>query len=465
MKSAKQKENYAATQNACNLCAPLGAALAFKGIAGSVPLLHGSQGCSTYIRRYMISHFKEPLDIACSNFGEDTAIFGGGANLKLALDNVRSQYSPDLIGIATTCLSETIGDDVPMFIKAYQENGSDNDLPAIVHVATPSYQGTHMEGFHGAVRALVQALAADEASVGDEGSEGGPTLNLFPGMVSPADLRQLKEIVAAFEMRPTLVPDYSDTLNGPLWTEYQPIPQGGTSVAAIRRMGRGAASIECGLLLEGAKETAGTWLAAHFGVPHHRLGLPIGISQSDRFFEALASISGRPVPRKYLDQRGRLLDALVDGHKHISGARVAIFGEEDLVAGLAVYCCELGLVPALCTTGGGRGRFADTLKKAVPEAYLDQMQILEDVDFVTIEKTLAEMGTEVDLLIGHSKGYALSRRLQKPLIRVGFPVHDRVDGSRLLHLGYPGAQQLFDRIANTLIEVKQGQNTVGYTYF
>ena len=80
MKSAMPTDHYTATQNACNLCAPLGAALVFKGIANSVPLLHGSQGCSTYIRRYLISHFKEPMDIACSNFGEDTAIFGGGAH-------------------------------------------------------------------------------------------------------------------------------------------------------------------------------------------------------------------------------------------------------------------------------------------------------------------------------------------------------------------------------------------------
>jgi nitrogenase molybdenum-iron protein NifN len=93
MKSAVRTENYTATQNACNLCAPLGAALVFKGIANCVPLLHGSQGCSTYIRRYMISHFKEPLDIACSNFGEETAIFGGGANIKLAIDNIRKQYT------------------------------------------------------------------------------------------------------------------------------------------------------------------------------------------------------------------------------------------------------------------------------------------------------------------------------------------------------------------------------------
>ena len=457
MKSVLSTEHFTATQNACNLCAPLGAALVFKGIANSVPLLHGSQGCSTYIRRYMISHFKEPLDIACSNFGEDTAIFGGGANIKQAIDNIRRQYTPDLIGVATTCLSETIGDDVPMFIKVYRADNRNEDLPALVHVATPSYQGTHMQGFHGAVRALVSALAEPGASREAE------RINLFPGMVSPADLRELKAIVASFGLDPVMVPDYSDTLNGPLWTEYQRIPEGGTPVAALRRSGSAAASLECGLVLAGAGETAGTWLREHRDVPLHRLGLPIGIRQTDRFFDCLAAVSGRPVPEKYTAQRGRLLDALVDGHKHLNGVRAAIFGEEDLVAGLAGYCSELGIVPALCATGGGDGRFADTVRRVVPPAYHDRMQILEDVDFVDIEKTLADM--DVDLLIGHSKGYTMARRLQKPLVRVGFPVHDRVDGSRLAHLGYRGAQQLFDRMANILIEEKQKNNAVGYTYY
>ena len=53
-----------ATRNACKLCAPLGASLAFRGVEGAVPFLHGSQGCATYIRRYTISHFREPVDIA-----------------------------------------------------------------------------------------------------------------------------------------------------------------------------------------------------------------------------------------------------------------------------------------------------------------------------------------------------------------------------------------------------------------
>ena len=122
------------SQNACKLCAPLGACLAFRGVEGAVPFLHGSQGCSTYIRRYMISHFKEPLDIASSNFGEATAIFGGMENLREGLANVVRQYAPRLIGIASTCLAETIGDDVAFFLRQIVAEAN-QPLPELVHVS------------------------------------------------------------------------------------------------------------------------------------------------------------------------------------------------------------------------------------------------------------------------------------------------------------------------------------------
>ena len=83
---------YVSTTNACKLCAPLGACLAFRGIEGAVPFLHGSQGCATYMRRYLISHFREPMDIASSSLGEKHAVFGGGPNLKQGITNVMHKY-------------------------------------------------------------------------------------------------------------------------------------------------------------------------------------------------------------------------------------------------------------------------------------------------------------------------------------------------------------------------------------
>jgi nitrogenase molybdenum-iron protein NifN len=58
----------------------------------------------------------------------------------------------------------------------------------------------------------------------------------------------------------------------------------------------------------------------------------------------------------------------------------------------------------------------------------------------------------------------MARKLNIPLIRVGFPIHDRVGGQRILHLGYSGAQQLFDTVTNALIAKKQDDSSVGYSY-
>ena len=284
-----------ATRNACKLCAPLGASIAFRGIEGCVPLIHGSQGCSTYIRRYVISHFREPIDIASSNFDESSAIFGGGDNLKKALDNVTRQYRPAAIGIATTCLSETIGDDVRLYLDQYRTAKGAGPMPAIMHASTPSYAGTHAEGYHSAVRAAVEALA--------EGGAGNGSVNIIPGFISPADIRHLKEISSAFGIRSTIFPDYSETLDGESWAEYQKLPAGGTPIDAVRAMGRARATVELGKSLEGAA-TAARFLEERFGVPRITVGLPIGIKETDRFFDVLSGLSGAQAPAEFGKERG-----------------------------------------------------------------------------------------------------------------------------------------------------------------
>lgn len=455
------ESTHTATRNACKLCTPLGAALVFKGIENAVPLLHGSQGCSTYIRRYLISHFKEPIDIACSNFAEETAVFGGGFNLKTALDNIRSQYDPSLIGIATTCLSETIGDDVPMFLKEYIRAHSHENatLPHLVQVSTPSYQGTHMEGFHAAVRAVVTTLA-------DAAMPASGQLNIFPGMVSPADMRYLKEILDDFGMPHMMLPDYSRTLDGVLWREYERIPVGGTPVSAIQGAGNAHAAVEFGHTLAGQSQSAAQWLADTFGIPCHRIGLPMGVNATDAFFKLLESISGKATPAKHQEERGRLIDSYADGHKYVMGAKAVVYGEEDLVLGIVGFLNEIGVVPVVCATGGRSGFFrqcvSGLMEKAGTITPREKIHIVDNVDYVDIERLAA--GTEPDFVIGSSKGFAMARRLSLPMVRVGFPVHDRVGGPRLLHLGYRGAQALFDRIANTLIAERQAASSVGYTY-
>ncbi len=447
----KGKENYRPTRNACKLCAPLGAALAFKGFSKTIPFLHGSQGCATYIRRYLISHYREPVDIAASNFSEEAAIFGGQKSLLLGLENVCRQYRPEMIGLATTCLSETIGDNVPMFLKEYRKGREDG--PPVVHVSTPSYRGTHAEGFHEAVRAVVESLATAPETPSREG------INLFPGMVSPADIRHLKEIFKDFETEVTILPDISETLDGHLWSEYIRMPEGGTPIQKIRGSGRARASIEFGRVLSGQK-SAGKSLEERARVQCFSLGLPIGVSESDRLFQTLSELTGHRVPERYNAQRERLLDAYVDGHKYVSGARAILYGEEDLVIGLAAFLSEIGITPVLCASGSKSGLLKEKLSQVTPD--ISKIQVEEGADFSDIEEIAAQSAP--DIFIGSSKGYRIARALNLPLVRAGFPIHDRIGGPRIIHLGYQGAQALFDRIANALIEKRQSDSKVGYGY-
>ncbi len=459
--------------NPCKLCTPLGACLAFKGIAGAVPLLHGSQGCATYIRRYMISHFREPVDIASTNFSEDSAVFGGRKNLHTALDNVGRQYRPALVGIATTCLSETMGENMPMLIGEYRKEtgerkagtgtdaeggvvGFPADAPAIVHVSTPSFKGTHAAGFHAAVRAITETLA------GTGGAAATPRLAIFPGMGSPADFRHLRDFCAHWgEAAITLVPDYAETLDGPSWADFVRMPEGGTSVDELRALDRATGAIEFGHSLAGEKATAGTHLHKKFGVPLHRIGLPIGVRGNDAFCTALETITGREMPVRLAAERGRLVDSYVDAHKYLGGKKAVVYGEDDLVAGLAVFLAETGITPVLVASGERSGRLAESVYAAAPELR-GRIEVREGSDFGDIETRIAEL--KPDVLIGSSKGYKLARALRVPLVRCGFPVHDRIGSQRIQLLGYAGTQQLFDRIVNALLEAKQEHSDIGYSY-
>ena len=440
-----------ATRNACKLCTPLGACLAYRGIRGAIPFLHGSQGCATYIRRYLISHFREPMDIAASNFSEDSAVFGGAKNLEAGLRNVSRQYQPELIGIATTCLSETIGEDMPSLIHGCREKVS--ALPPLAHVSTASYRGSHIDGFHDAVAAIAEQLAEPTPS------HGG--INLLPGMLSTADLRHLRDVVSAFAVPVTLLPDYSDTLDGGTWSDYMALPSGGTSLEEIRAMPGARATIELGDSLRHRPKTAGSVLERAHGVRRHVLTLPIGIRANDDLLSLLAELSGQPIPQRFVGERGRLIDSIVDAHKVVFGKRAVIFGEADLVIGLSKFLCEIGVHPVLCVSGGKTGHFGNDLRGAIPELPEDCLT-RDGVDFIDIAadaRTLAP-----DLLIGNSKGYGLAREMGIPLIRTGFPIHDRIGGQRILHVGHAGAQTLFDTLANALLARKQDQSGIGYSY-
>ena len=113
----------ALTINPAKACQPLGAVFAAVGFEGTLPFVHGSQGCVAYYRSHFSRHFKEPTSCVSSSMTEDAAVFGGLNNMIDGLANAYNLYKPKMIAVSTTCMAEVIGDDLNAFIKNAQGKG------------------------------------------------------------------------------------------------------------------------------------------------------------------------------------------------------------------------------------------------------------------------------------------------------------------------------------------------------
>ena len=180
-------ERKALTINPAKTCQPIGAMYAALGIHGCLPHSHGSQGCCAYHRSTLTRHYKEPVMAATSSFTEGASVFGGQANLVQAIDNIFTIYEPDVIAVHTTCLSETIGDDIPQIARKAEADGKIPSGKYVIHVNTPSYVGTHVTGFANMTKAMVDYFAESTGKKSDR-------INIIPGYVEPSDMEEIKRM-------------------------------------------------------------------------------------------------------------------------------------------------------------------------------------------------------------------------------------------------------------------------------
>ncbi len=448
MIKTSESPDYVSTTNPCKVCAPLGVSLAIKGIESAMSIMHGSQGCATYIRRYMISHFKEPLDIASSSFSETSAIFGGKTNLMAAIENVNAKYEPKLIAVAATCLSETIGDDV----KAYCAECSKESNTEIISITPPPFGGAHLDGFYAAVTSVLMGKSKSD--------KVRQKINIFPSIYSTADLRYMHQLVSSyFGEDYMLLPDYSQTLDGGIWGEYVPIAPGGTPLKKISSAHLAKTSIGFSPFLKD-EINPGKTLESEFGVDFFGLRPPIGIRGCDDLTQLLCKKSGNKTNDYYLQERARLVDAYADCHKYTFGKRAVVYGDADFVAGIASFLDEVGITPVICACGTPFNEFEKYIDSCLE--FTKPEIVRANVDFKTLDELLE--GMDVDLLIGNSKGYRISRDRNIPLVRCGFPIHDRVGGPRFQHIGYGGTMNLLDHVTNTILTTKQNESPVGFSY-
>ena len=426
-------------------CQPAGAQFAGMGVKDSIPLVHGGQGCTMFVRLLFAQHFKENFDIASTSLHEESAVFGGTARVETGVMVLAKRY-PNLriIPIITTCSTEVIGDDIEGTInvcqRALKAEFPDREIH-LVPVHTPSFKGSQVSGYDECVKAMIKTVA----------KAGTPTgkLNVFPGWVNPGDIVLLKSYLEAMDIDATVFMDTED-FDSPMMPDKSINTHGRTTIEDLRDSANATGTLALARY-EGA--SAGQYLEDTFKVPNHLINTPYGIRNTDAMLRKLSELTGKEIPESLVKERGIALDALADlAHMFFANKKVAIFGHPDLVLGLAQFCLEVELEPVLLLIGDDQGTKykADPRIEELRNAVHFKMDIVHNTDLWELERRIKKGEVKLDLIMGHSKGRYVAIDANIPMVRVGFPTFDRAGLYRKPLIGYKGAMELAEMIANAM---------------
>lgn len=441
------KERTALTVNPAKTCQPIGAMYASLGIHGCLPHSHGSQGCYAYHRSTLTRHYKEPVMAATSAFTEGASVFGGQANLLQAIDNMFTVYNPDVIAVHTTCLSETIGDDIPQIINKAMADGKIPDGKYVFHANTPSYVGSHVTGFANMTKAMVDYFA------GCNGTRE-KTLNIIPGYVEPADMQEIKRIAREMSIKTIVFPDTSGVLNGPLTGRFRMYPEGGVTVDKLKQIGSSMGTLALGGL---ASMLAARALDSKCKVHCEILDLPIGLHETDKFIDTLHHMAGVNVPESLNFERGQMVDIISDMHQYFYGKRVGLVGDPDQVLSLAKFLVSLDMYPVYIVTGTPAGKKYEEKIRAVLKDVPFEVKIQVPGDMLLFHQWIKS--EPVDLLIGNTYMKYIARDEDIPFVRFGFPILDRIGHSYFPTVGYRGGMRLLEKILDALMDRKDRDAT------
>ncbi|PTB17261.1 nitrogenase iron-molybdenum cofactor biosynthesis protein NifN [Trinickia symbiotica] len=421
------ESNKACAVNPLKMSQPLGACYAFMGLDACMPVMHGPQGCTSFGLVLMVRHFKEAIPLQTTAMNEVTTILGGYDNVETALLNIHKRAAPKVIAVCSTGLTETKGDDVEGYLAMVRKRKPELDSTEVIYVSTPDYVGGFEDGYSRALGAIVKALVKPLPRVARQ-------VTVLPGShLSPGDIDELRTTISAFGLDAIVLPDLSGSLDGHIPQDWRGTTLGGTTLDRIRAAGASALTIGVG---EQTREGAQA-LEALAGTPFEIFERLTGLEPNDRLLQRLAQLSGRSVPAKYCRQRSQLLDAMLDGHFYTGGIKVALGAEPDLLLALGSLLHEMGAELSVCVSTTASPSHA---LLPASEVVLGDLEDMESA------------ASGCDLLITNSHGRQMAERLSKPLMRVGFPVFDRIGNAHRCQVGYRGTMNLIFEVANLMIE-------------
>jgi nitrogenase molybdenum-iron protein beta chain len=291
---------------------------------------------------------------------------------------------------------------------------------------------------------MVKAMVTYLAEPSEEKNE---TINIIPGYIEPCDMKEIKRILSLLKAPYIMYPDTSNVVNSPLTGKYEMYPKGGVTIDEIKKSGASRATIAMG---EFSSKDGAYEIEAKCNVPAHIINVPMGIKATDEFIMKVLELTGGEVPYDLELERGQLVDLMVDVHNHYHGKKVALFGDPDIIIPMTELLLSLGMIPVHVLTGTPGKNFDTAVKKLMDEHGVEAETIKSKGDLMELHQLIKN--SPVDMIIGNTYGKYIARAEEIPLVRVGFPILDRVGHSFFPLVGYMGMIRMIEKISTAFLE-------------
>lgn len=406
---------------------PMGAALAFMGIRNCLPLMHASQGCASYTKVFYTRHFNEPIPMYNTSVSDLTAVLDGGDySILMSIENItkKNKFTPELIGLHTTGLTETKGDDV-------RSVGTHIEIP-YCYVNTPDYEGGMESGWALCAKALIDQLTCKSDTLKAHSIVVLPHVSM-----TPIEVEKVKAVCEGFGLETFALPDLSTSMDGFFGEKQGKLGQGAISVDEIKTLAECATVVSIG---ESMQIAAKALLEKNEKITHLHFDHLMGQENNDNFVASLMKIRQIDPMPNLKRWRGRLQDAMLDTHFDIGSSHFAVTGEPDMIAGI----CDL-----LHSVGG-------TVDVAVATTYSKVLEhIKAEKVFVGDLEDAAPYFENVELVISnfHAERLLHTNEHTGLLIR-GYPNYEELGNGLKSDQLYEGSTYFLFEVANKIKEVK-----------
>jgi nitrogenase molybdenum-iron protein beta chain len=421
-----------------NSCALHGSLQVFEAIEGTVPVIHSTSGCGVqhYLGVTRLSGGNDPVGaapVSSSNISEKHVVFGGGSRLREQLKNTVKVVQGDLYAIVTGCSIEMVGDDVPAMAK----EGREQDWP-VIYANTPGFRGDVHQGYHLAVRALIEQLP--DIWTEKETAPAG-LVNIW-GIIPNQDpfwrgnLQELGRLLEGIGLVPNLL----------LGSDQ--------GVAAWKRVPGAILNI----VVSPWGELPAELLEQRYGTPTVSvIGLPVG-SAGGTLLRLVSEKLGLDTQstNEFIDREEsrlkRHFSLLADSYYRAGFQReFALVGESAQVVGIGEFLGKsFGLIPRTLV-------ITDNPPEAVRDGLIRQLTAIQPgfETGIVFTEDRAEVADAIrtgkaGIVLGSNLEQNVARELGVPFLAVSFPLADRIVLDRG-YAGYRGAAALLEDLGSVFL--------------